>query len=154
MNEDTPEEPSTFRKMMDFILGKKNRAQYAGFFDYVESPDCPGVHIELSPALLLEKTNLLTEATRAQVGRFTARRDPPHFAGDTYHGHCDVGGGREICWSVTGLRRHPSKFPAQIPHDAKAAVAQVLNVSPDILEAFWIDEDGSRFLLLEAAGAA
>jgi hypothetical protein len=158
MNEDTPEQPSTFRNMMDFILGnnlyKKKRAQYPEFFDYIESPDCLGVRIELPTALLLEKRSVLTEATRAEVGGFTARRDPPHFAGDTYHGHCDVGRGYEVSWSVSGARRHLSKFPAQVPHDAKIAVAKVLNVSADILEAFWIDEDGARFLLLETGGAA
>ena len=94
--------------------------------------------------------SLLTEATRAQVGRFTARRDQPHFVGDERHGHCDVGGGDEVAWTVSGIRRHPSKFPAQIPQDAKLAVAKVLNVSPDILEAYWIDDCGQRALLLES----
>jgi hypothetical protein len=139
--------------MMDFIMGneryKKQRAQYPEFFDYIESPACREISVELQPALLKEMAEVLTEATRAQVGRFTARRDPPHFADDTYHGHCDVGGGHEVSWSVFGARRHLSKFPAQIPRDAKVAVAKVLNVSPDILEAFWIDDDGSRVLLLE-----
>jgi hypothetical protein len=34
--------------------------------------------------------------------------------------------------------------------DAKAAVAKVLNVSIDVLESFWVREDGRRVLLFEA----
>lgn len=147
MSNDTSKEPSVFRKMMDFIMGceryKKQRAEYRDFYDYIEASETAGIHVELQPSLL-------GEATRAEVGRFIARRDQPHFAGDERHGHCDVGGGYEVAWTVSGIRRHPSKFPAQIPQDAKAAVAKVLGVSPDILEAYWIDDGGKRVLLLES----
>jgi hypothetical protein len=147
MRNDTSKQPSAYRKMMDLILGndryKERRAEYRDFYDYIKSPETPGIHIELQP-------DLLAEATRAEVGRFSARRDKPHFARDERHGHCDVGGGYEVAWTVSGVRRHPSKFPAQIPYDAKAAVAKVLGVSPDILEAYWLDDDGKRVMLLES----
>jgi len=131
---------------MEFIMDneryKKQQAKFREFYAYIELAGSPGIRVELTPSLL-------TEATQAQVGRFTARRDPPHFVGDERHGHCDIGGGCEVAWTISGVRRHPSKFPTQIPYDAKAAVAKVLKVSPDILEAFWIEEDGKRVLLLE-----
>lgn len=147
MSDDGSERPTAARKLMDFIMAgerhKRERAEFPDFYAYIESSGCPGVRIELPPSLL-------TEATRAQVGRFTARRDSPHFSGDEYHGHCDVGGGHEVAWTVSGVRRHPSKFPAQIPRDARAAVAKVLGVSSEILEAYWIEQDGQRVLLLES----
>jgi len=37
---------------------------------------------------------------------------------------------------MSGARRHENKFPAQIPNDARLAVAKVLGVSPDLLESF------------------
>lgn len=92
--------------------------------------------------ILVSKAKLislvLNESTRTTVGQFTARRDPPHFIGDEYHGHCKLPGGKEVSWTITGSRRHPNKFPAdnKIPADAKAAVAKVLNVAPSILETF------------------
>ena len=134
---------SAYRKIMEFSIAnvdyEKQRREFQTYYTYIEATDSPGIRVEL----------LLTEATRAQVGRFTARKDAPHFAGDEYHGHCEVGRGCEVAWSVTGIRRHPCKFPAKVPNDAKAAVAKVLDVSPDILEAFWIKDDGKRGLLFE-----
>jgi hypothetical protein len=152
MSNNTPKEPSVYRKMMDFTMGwgrynKKQRAKYPDFYDYIEASNTCGIQIEVPQYLLVE-------VTCAKVGRFTAMRNSPHFNGDERHGHCDVGGGYKVAWSVSGIRRHPSKFPAQIPRDAKAAVAKVLGVSPDILlEAYWIDDDGKRVLLVVAREA-
>ena len=147
MSNDAPEKPTAMPKLVDFVMAneryKRQRAEYPDFYSYIEAVNSPGIHVELP-------LSLLSEATRAQVGRFTARRDQPHFAGDEYHGQCDVGGGCEVGWNVSGLRRHPSKFPARVPHDARAAVAKVLGVSPDILEAYWIDDNNKKVLLLEA----
>ncbi len=47
-------------------------------------------------------------------------------------------GGYEVSWGVSGARRHPSKFPVSVPHDAKAAVAKVLRVDVELLETFRI----------------
>jgi hypothetical protein len=84
----------------------------------------------------------LREARYATVGRFTARKDTPHNPGQEYHAHADVGKGREVAWTVTGARQHPSKFPAddRIPRDAKQAVADVLGVDVSLLEAFTTSE--------------
>ena len=79
---------------------------------------------------------VLNEATRATVGRTTARRDPPHYQGDEYHGHADLPGGYQVGWGVSGKHRHEGKFPAQIPKDARLAVAKVLGVDPSILEGY------------------
>jgi len=81
----------------------------------------------------------LIESARRTVGRHTARRDQPHFAGGEVHGHCELPGGTEVSWTISGKRLHPSKFPPVIPSDARKAVAQVLDVDPKILEDFVVD---------------
>ncbi len=93
----------------------------------------------------------LAEATLASDGKYTARRDPPHFQGDEYHAHSDVGGGYEVSWGVSGARRHPNKFPVTIPADAKLAVAKVLDVKADLLEGFTIVDEtfNEKVLLIE-----
>src|ERR1017187_9793200 len=83
----------------------------------------------------------LNEAKQATVGKYTARRDQPHFQGDEYHAHAEVPGGYEVSWGMSGARRHPNKFPAQIPADARAAVAKVLGVKPNLLEGYRILDD-------------
>lgn len=76
---------------------------------------------------------LLDEATRVTVGNYTARRDQPHVQGDEYHAHVLVSGG-EASWGKSGSRRHPNKFPSDIPQDAKNAAALVLKVDATKLE--------------------
>ncbi|MGO9592982.1 MAG: hypothetical protein ACLPZ0_04585 [Steroidobacteraceae bacterium] len=84
---------------------------------------------------------ILNEATRATVGRYTARRDPPHFQGDEYHAHVDLPRGYQIGWGKSGQRRHEGKFPATIPKDARLAVAKVLGVDANLLEGYrWFDD--------------
>lgn len=84
---------------------------------------------------------ILNEATRITVGNYTARRDPPHYQGDEYHGHSDIPGGYEVSWGMSGARRHPNKFPANIPNDARIAVATVLGIKPELLEAYLIFDE-------------
>ncbi len=80
----------------------------------------------------------MNEAAKATVGRNTAFRHPPHFVGGEVHGHCDLPGSHQVSWTITGSRLHPGKFPAddKIPKDAKAAVAAVLGVKAELLEAY------------------
>ena len=136
----------SFKKLVDRILEQKrleqNQLAFKDYYKYLEGINCRGFKIEINEALH-------AEATRATVGRFTAHRNQPHFTGDQYHGHCDVGGGYHVAWTVSGKRRHPSKFPARVPQNAKAALAKVLNVSVDLLESFWVREAGRRVLLFE-----
>ena len=140
---------SAVRKLAELLLERAltRRERYSAYYDYLESSIGPSLKIEVEP-------EYLTEAKKATVGRFTARRDPPHFAGDVYHGHCDVGGGHELSWSISGKRRHPSKFPAVIPNNAKAAIAKVLGVSTDIFETYWIREGHEQILLVETHAMA
>ncbi len=93
----------------------------------------------------------LDEATRAKVGNYEARRDPPHFQGDEYHAHAEIPGGYEVSWGRSGTRRHPNKFPAEIPLDAKEAIAKVLGVEVDLLEGYRIRDEttGEEVLLIE-----
>ncbi len=95
----------------------------------------------------------LNEAKQATVGKYTARRDQPHFQGDEYHAHAEVPGGYEVSWGMSGARRHPNKFPAQIPADARAAVAKVLGVKPNLLEGYRILDDtiNEEVLLIEVS---
>jgi hypothetical protein len=104
------------------------------------------IRVEVSDEVLQ-----LNEATRATVGQYTARRDQPHFQGDEYHAHSELPGGYEVSWGISGARRHTNKFLAQIPVDAKAAVAKVLGVKPDMLEGYRILDDtiNEEVLLIE-----
>jgi hypothetical protein len=151
MSDDGSKQRSAYRRIMDFIMSnencKKQRADFPDFYKYIEANNSPGIHIELT-------ASQLNESTRSQIGCYTARRDPPHFSGDEYHGHCTIKGGFEVAWTISGARRHANKFPAFIPNDAKLAVAKVLNVSPDILESFWINDNGESVLLLECKEAS
>ncbi len=78
------------------------------------------------------------EAKQETVGRYTAYRHAPHYQGGEYHGVCELPGGYEISYTMTGHRRHPNKFPTddKIPKDAKMAIAKVLGVSADVFESY------------------
>lgn len=99
------------------------------------------IRVEVPESLVPNSAQQLEESTSAKVGRYAARRDQPHFQGDEYHAHAEVPGGYEVSWNKSGTRRHPSKFPANVPTDAKAAVAKVLGVNPDLLEAYEIFDE-------------
>lgn len=144
MSDEKPERP--FRKLLKHFIEQKRlekeRMSFKDYYEYIEAAQNNGFKLEVD-------AELLAEAAKAKVGRFTARRDQPHFVGDEYHGQCNVGGGHQIGWTKSGKRRHPSKFSAKVPRDAKAAVAKVLGVEVDILEAYWITEDDHKMLLFE-----
>jgi hypothetical protein len=96
---------------------------------------------------------VLEESKRATVGKQTAFKHQPHFQGGEYHGHCDLPGGHQVSWTISGQRLHPSKFPAndKIPRDSKAAIAKVLGVSIDLLEAFiaYDEKENKEIILFE-----
>jgi hypothetical protein len=94
---------------------------------------------------------VLEEAKRATVGKQTAFKHQPHFQGGEYHGHCDLSAGNQVSWTISGQRLHPNKFPAddKIPKAAKMAIAKVLGISVDLLEAFIAyDEQENREIIL------
>lgn len=99
--------------------------------------------------VLVEVQGDLLEESWKRVNGHTLRKDPPHFNGDEYHVHAELPGGYEASWGVSGKRRHPGKFPAHVPRAIRDAAATILKVSPDLLEAFWIQQDGNKTLLLE-----
>jgi len=142
---------SAYQKLREHTLEyeriQQERISFKDYFDYIESAQDRGISIEADDDVLIE-------ARRAKVGRFTAHRHSPHFSGDEPHGHCDVGGGHSVAWGLSRKRRHPSKFPAQIPRDAKAAVGKVLDISADLLEAFWITDGDNKKLLFEVTRKA
>jgi hypothetical protein len=109
------------------------------------------IRVEVSEPAFARVPQALEEAIRATVGRFTARRDQPHFQGDEYHAHAAIPGGYEVSWNKSGSRRHPKKFPSNVPADARAAVAKVLKVDPNLLEGFKIFDEkiGENVFLLE-----
>jgi len=95
---------------------------------------------------------LLSESKQLTVGQHTAYKHQPHFQGGEYHGHCDLPGGCQVSWTISGQRLHPSKFPAddKVPKNAKIAVAKVLGISDTKLESFTIhDPSGEMMFLLE-----
>lgn len=80
---------------------------------------------------------LLDEATRATVGRYTARRDKPRIENGEVitHAHVDVPGGYQVSYDNQLKRHHPNKFPSHVPKGAKQAIGQVLDVDWRKLEA-------------------
>lgn len=111
------------------------------------------IRVEVPDQLLSKIPQQLDEATRTTVGKFIARRDPPHFQGDEYHAHVDIPGGYEVAWGKSGVRRHPSKFPTNVPKDAKVAVAKVLGINVNLLEAYKVYDEiiGENVLLFEVS---
>jgi len=99
---------------------------------------------------------ILEEAKEKTVGNYTAYKHSPHFQGGDYHGHSDLPDGHRLSWTITGKRLHPSKFPAddKIPNDAKVAIAKVLGVPVNLLEAFvaYDEVDGEEVVVLELKG--
>jgi hypothetical protein len=124
------------RGLMPKLIGIKDGDRILTFKEFLKLKKKVIVEAPIEVLKSHETWQRLDEATRAKVGRFQARRDQPHFHGDEYHAHAKIGGGYEVSWNVSGSRRHPNKFPAQIPKDARAAVAAVLGVDPSLLESF------------------
>jgi hypothetical protein len=83
--------------------------------------------------------NMLSERTIKKIGKYSIRKDPPHTGGDEYHAHCTLGG-HEVCWTVSGSRKHLNKFPAdsKIPNDVKSGIADILGISVNVLECWQI----------------
>jgi hypothetical protein len=98
-----------------------------------------------------ECIQIIEEGFTKNVDGIAVRKDSPHFEGDDVHVHIELPGGYELSWMRNGRRRHPRKFPANIPDKTKAAAARVLGVSPTILEWFEVDDDalGRRVVLVE-----
>ncbi len=103
---------------------------------------------QLGDVVVEVQADLLQESWK-RVNGHTLRKDPPHFNGDEYHVHAELPGGYEASWGVSGKRRHPNKFPAHVPKAIVDAAATILKVSSDLLESFWIQEDGKKTLLFE-----
>ena len=101
-------------------------------------------------------TKVLEEAKKTTVGRKTAFGHQPHFQGGEYHGHCDLSGGYQVSWTISGKRLHPNKFPGddKIPKDAKKAVAKVLGISINVLEGFFAfdEKENKEIILFEMKG--
>jgi hypothetical protein len=71
-----------------------------------------------APKHLLQEAQQLGGATGATVGKYTARRDPPHFQGDEYHAHAEVPGGYEIGGDLFLFAIQTN--PAEVPKEAKS----------------------------------
>lgn len=86
---------------------------------------------------LPERPLLLDEATRATVGRYTARRDKPRIENGKVitHAHVDLPGGYQVTYDDQYKRHHPNKFPNHVPKGSKQAIGQVLNIDWRKLEA-------------------
>src|SRR4051794_11794347 len=91
------------RKMMTFkeFIQKKDAAGMVVKKKSGASTRPKKLRIEMPDSVATKHSELLCEATRAKVGRITARRDPPHFQGDEYHGHAKLPGGYEASWNIS-----------------------------------------------------
>lgn len=137
---------SVYQKVMNIIMadqhGPKPSEDFGDFYGYINAADLQTIQVELPAPLFEEKDRVLN-------ARFILQRTPTG-AHDEYHGKCDIGGKCVVALKVSRVHPHPSKFPAPVPPDAKAAVAKMLNgASPDFFRAYWIEDDGKRVLLLE-----
>lgn len=99
----------------------------------------PDSSLDLKRIIVECSDNMLNERTIKKIRRHSIRKDPPHTGGDEYHAHCTLGG-HEVCWTVSGSRRHPNKFPAdsKIPNDVKSGIADTLGISVNVLECWQI----------------
>ena len=61
------------------------------------------------------------------------RKDAPHFYGDEPHAHADLPGGYQVTYNKSGSRRHPNKFPVNVPKGVKKNIADLLRVSVQTL---------------------
>ena len=61
------------------------------------------------------------------------RKDGPHFSGDEPHAHADLPSGYQVSYNKSGSRRHPNKFPVNVPKEIKKNIANFLKVSVDTL---------------------
>lgn len=132
---------ATLEKNSSMLIATRRRALLAKLIIDREVKNChepKKIRIEAPRHLLPRSKPLLNEQTYRTVGKYTARRDQPHFHGDSYHAHVEFPGGYEVSWNASGSRRHPNKFPTNVPHDVKAAAAKVLGVKIDLLETFTI----------------
>src|SRR3954469_22135371 len=91
-----------------------------------------------------EGIRLIEEGFTKDVDGINVRKDDPHFQGDDLHVHIELPGGYELSWMRNGRRRHPKKFPANVPNNTKVAAAKVLGVSPTILEWFEVEDEQLR----------
>jgi uncharacterized protein YozE (UPF0346 family) len=151
MSDSPPKPLSVYHKVMDFIMADqhppKPSQDFGNFYDYINATGLQTLRVELSAPLL-------AHIAHAPAGRFSIQRDPLHGADDEFHGHCDIGCGCEVALTVACVCRHFFKSPALVPPDAKVAVAKVLGVSPDLFEAYWIEDNEKRVLLLECRPAS
>jgi len=109
----------------------------------------PHVIIETTQELFNERVGFLEEGHTKYIGKIPVRKDKPDFVGDEYHAHVDLPGGYQASWGTSGKRRHSRRFPpADVSKEVRGAVAQVLNVHPDILECWEITGDNGESMLL------
>jgi len=146
MSDSTPKPTSVYRKVMDFIMADQPQPKpspgFENFYGYINAAGLQTIRVELPGPLF-------AEIASAPTGRFPIQRNPLPGAADEFHGHCDIGCRCEVALSISCVCRHFFKSPALVPPDAQAAVAKVLDLSPALFEAYWIEDNEKRVLLLE-----
>jgi len=148
---DTPSKTlSVYPKVMNLTMADQHRSKpsedFGDFYGYINAAGLPTglptIRVELPARLFAGQAHFLN-------ARFTIQRTPTG-AHDEYHRKCNIEGKWVVVLKVSRVHRHPSKFPAPVPPDTKAAVAKMLNgSSPDFFEAYWIEDHEKRVLLLE-----
>lgn len=101
---------------------------------------------EVSKLIIRVKNPIIKESKFYANGK--GRTDRPHYPSDTKHSHREIGGGKEVCWDISGKRRHENKFPKnseEIPRSVKQEVAGELGIEVEMLEAF----DNKWFVLYD-----
>ena len=102
--------------------------------------------------------NAIRQAKNSASSVYPQHLKQLHLQGGEYHGHCDMNDGSRISWTLSGLRLHPDKFPAdnKISADVKIAVAKILGVRVNRMESFFAfdDQESKAVIILKIKTAS
>lgn len=76
---------------------------------------------------------LLEGGLTKRIKNVDYRKDGPHYPGDIPHCHAKLPDGSEVSYNNSGSKRHPGKFPVNVPKEIKTNIAKLLRVSIDTL---------------------
>jgi len=128
---------------------KRKKTVVPKFEEYYHQPKKILVEVPSSNDLILLRENRRT----IEIDGVTVYKDSPHFPADKKHVHAELPGGYEIAWDIACHRKHPNKFPADVPKRYKTAVAKALNVDETMLECSIIHNGSEKYILIEVLGA-
>ncbi len=99
-------------------------------FDLSKRTDTPlHIVVEFSKRDL----KVVVESLTKRIKDIAYRVEGPHFPGDEKHTHAYLPHGYEVTYNQSGSRRHPNKFPLEVPKAIKQNIAKMLKIPVDVL---------------------